>query len=204
MTGAEAEGIAAVLDFWFGPDRGATETAAAQTHLWFGGGADADRHIAERFAPLRTAAIAGELAGWEADARGRLALIVLVDQFSRNIHRGTAQAFAHDALARAWTHAGIARGHDAALPPIQRVFFYLPLEHSESREDQDLSVRLYTRLRDEAAPEDREAFTGFLDYAERHREIVRRFGRFPHRNRILGRASTAEEIEFLKHPGSSF
>jgi len=120
------------------------------------------------------------------------------------MYRNTPAAFAHDALARKWCKEGLRIGAQDALRPIERVFFYLPLEHAESVEDQELSVALYRELVSAAGPEGAEVFGGFLDYAVRHRDVIVRFGRFPHRNRILGRASTAEEIEFLKQPGSSF
>jgi uncharacterized protein (DUF924 family) len=193
-----------VLKFWFGDDiRDANEVAGARSALWWGG-QENDQAIRERFETLHEQAIWGELREWEADPRGRLALIILIDQFSRNMHRGTPDAFAHDELSQQWCLDGLDAGVDRQLQPIERVFFYLPLEHAESLLLQERCLQLYTQLRDEAAEGERELFDNYLGYARRHHEIVSRFGRFPHRNAILGRVSTPEEVEFLKLPGSSF
>ena len=127
-----------------------------------------------------------------------------VGQLPRNIHRNTPRAFAFDPIARVHCRDGIALGFDTRLRPIERVFHYLPLEHSELLADQNDSVRLFSDLVRDASGETKELFAGYLRFAERHREIIERFGRFPHRNRILGRDSTAEEIAFLQTPGSSF
>ena len=150
------------------------------------------------------AAADGSLDGWRETALGQLALIVLTDQFPRNMYRDTPAAFAFDALARRWCHEGIEAEADRALRPIERVFFYLPLEHSESLADQDLSLSVFRELALEAAPAMRESFDNFASYAVRHHAVIARFGRFPHRNAILGRASTPEEAAFLLTPGSSF
>ena len=135
-----------------------------------------------------------ELDSMANDPQGCLALIILLDQFSRNMFRGSAQAFAADEKALAHARTAVERGLDQQLPPFQRTFVYLPFEHSESLADQDRSVALFEALGDENT----------YDYAVRHRDIIVRFGRFPHRNVILGRESTPEELEFLKEPGSSF
>jgi uncharacterized protein (DUF924 family) len=193
-----------VLQFWFGTKPDDAVAAREQSSLWWSKRAATDWMIDERFGALRRSAIAGELADWEHAPRSRLALIVLVDQFSRNIFRDTPEAFAHDDQARRWCFDGIARGHDRLLRPIERTFFYLPLEHSESRDDQARSVAMFEALCAEAPPELKASMAGYLDFARRHREIVDRFGRFPHRNRILGRESTDEERSFLAQPGSSF
>lgn len=193
-----------VLGYWFGDASGDAEVIAARGALWFDPKAEVDDGIRTRFAPLRERAIDGDLDAWLALPQGRLALVILVDQFSRNLFRGDARAFAHDALARGWVDEGLRLAAQRALRPIERVFFYLPLEHSESFADQQRSVALFTALCDEVPTALRASFDGYLDYAVRHRDIVARFGRFPHRNAVLGRASTAEEIEFLKRPGSSF
>ncbi|MGL6466123.1 DUF924 family protein, partial [Aeromonas hydrophila] len=146
-----------------------------------------------------------ELAHWADAAEGRLALILLLDQLPRNIHRGTPAAFAQDAKARDLCLKGLSLGADLALPPLGRVFFYLPLEHAESREQQARSVTLFEGLAAEQADSPaRETFAGFADFARRHQVIVERFGRFPHRNAILGRQDTAEEAAFLLQPGSGF
>jgi uncharacterized protein (DUF924 family) len=193
-----------VLAFWFGRAADDAGVLASQGARWFARDAEFDAAIRERFAPLREEAVAGRLDAWLATPRGRLALILLVDQFSRNLFRGDARAFEHDPLARRWSLDGIRAGDDRALRAIERVFFYLPLEHSESLADQQRAVQLFANLRDEAPAALLGNFAGFLDYAQRHHDVIARFGRFPHRNGALGRASTAEEIAFLAQPGSSF
>jgi uncharacterized protein (DUF924 family) len=196
--------IEEVLAFWFGRATSDARVLASQGARWFARDAEFDSAIRERFMPLRTEAVSGRLDAWLGTPRGRLALILLVDQFSRNLFRGDARAFEHDALARRWSHDGIRTGDDRALRPIERVFFYLPLEHAESLVDQQRAVQLFANLRDEAPAALLGDFAGFLDYARRHHDVIARFGRFPHRNGALGRESTAEEIAFLAQPGSSF
>ncbi|HVT36633.1 MAG TPA: DUF924 family protein [Nevskiaceae bacterium] len=193
-----------VLAFWFGRSSDDAVVATEQGELWFGGDAATDALIREHYGELREQAIAGQLHEWESSAEGLLALVILVDQFSRNIHRGTAAAFAHDAMARSWARRMVANGGYARLRPIQRLFVALPLEHSEALADQQQGVALLEQLARQVPPELREKFDSYADYARRHRDIIARFGHFPHRNRILGRDSTHEEIEFLKQPGSSF
>lgn len=194
----------AVLDFWFGASGSAADVAARQRALWFAKSAANDQIVAERFAETLVAAGQGELDDWAATPRGRLALIVVLDQFPHHIHRDRGQSFAYDALSLALAMEMIQRGEDAHVTPIERVFVYLPLEHAESMAMQDLSVALYEKLAHEAAAAERGLFDGFLDYARKHRDVVARFGRFPHRNELLGRPGTPEEIEFLKQPGSRF
>jgi uncharacterized protein (DUF924 family) len=194
----------AVLEFWFPSDN------ARANALWWGKDARLDAEIRERFGSTLTAAKAGQLDEWSASPRGRLALIIVLDQLSRNIHRGDAQTYEADEQARAQTLEGLARGHDRELSPIERLFFYMPLEHSEQLEHQEQCVALIRQLAADVAAEPnvepgrRDRFAGFIDYAVRHRDIVARFGRFPHRNALLGRSSTPEELEFLRQPGSSF
>lgn len=193
-----------VLDYWFGTQVGDAATAAAQKKLWWSKDAAVDAEIRGRFGALVAAAAGGAHRNWADTPRGRLALILLFDQFPRNMYRDTPQAFAHDAQALQLALDGLAAGADSQLRPIERVFFYLPLEHAESAEMQERSVALFAALAAGVPAAERETFTGYADYAVRHRDIIRRFGRFPHRNRILGRASTPEETGFLKQPGSSF
>ena len=197
--------IEEILDFWLGscgPD-GALDPE--KRRMWFGDGRKYDAEIRERFGVFHERAARGELdQTWAGSARGRLALIVLLDQFSRHIHRGTGAAFAQDQAAQRLAADGIARGLDRGLIPAARSFFYLPLEHAEDIALQRLSVESFGRLCDDVAAACRKDYERFLDYARRHYEIIERFGRFPHRNDALGRRSTAEEIEFLKQPGSSF
>jgi uncharacterized protein (DUF924 family) len=183
---------AEVLDFWFGADDVARDA-------WFRKDAGFDALIRERFGALVEQALAGGLAGWEATAHDALALLLLLDQFTRNIFRGTPRAFAGDARALAMARAMVARGDDAALPPLRRVFVYLPFEHAEEAQAQQASLRLFGALA-AAHP----ALASFDDYAHRHAEVIERFGRFPHRNAILGRASTLEELAYLSQPGSGF
>ena len=193
-----------VLAFWFGEGSDDARILDEKGALWFKAGASVDAEVRARFGALHAAAVAGELDHWLAMPRGRLALIVLVDQFSRNLFRDDARAFAHDALARGWCEDGLALGVERNLRAAERVFLYLPLEHSESIADQQHSVALFAHLRDGVAPALRKQFENFLGYAMRHRDVILRFGRFPHRNRVLGRVSTPAEVEFLAQPGSSF
>lgn len=184
-----------VLRFWFGD--GPPYAARPE---WFRKSDDFDREIERRFAPLVEEALQDRLQGWADDPHTALARVILLDQFTRNVYRNTPKAFAGDTLALAAARAMLTAGQDAALAPVQKVFAYLPFEHAEDLSAQDTSVQLFDALAHEAP----EAGAGWLDYAHRHREIVARFGRFPHRNAILGRPSTAEEIDFLRQPGSSF
>ncbi len=187
----------AVLDFWFGapgdPERGRLRP------MWFQKSDATDREIAERFAPLIERALRGELTGWAAEPRSALAHILLLDQFTRNTLRDTPRAFAGDARALRAATAMVGARQDQVLPPEQRAFVYLPFEHAEGMAMQDEAVRLFTRLAAEAP-----VMADMLAYAHKHRDVVARFGRFPHRNAILGRQSTAEEATFLREPGSGF
>jgi uncharacterized protein (DUF924 family) len=184
-----------VLEFWFG------EPARS---LWFATRPAFDDEIRSRFGAVVAAAGAGELGPWAADSGGALALTIALDQFPRNIHRGTPAAFAHDGLARAVARRAIERGFDRAVPLDRRMFFYLPFEHSEALADQERSVALFARWVSEHPAERRADADDQMTYVVRHHEIIRRFGRFPHRNAILGRAATPDEIAFLREPGLSF
>ncbi len=194
----------AVLEFWFGGALEDGSVIAEKGRSWFHGGDAVDAEIRARFGALHEEAAVGKLDGWLVAPRGRLGLIILIDQFSRNLYRGDARAFAHDSLALGWCREGLAADEDRRLRPIERVFFYLPLEHSEALADQEQAVALFTALRAEVGVALAKPFDEFLSFAGRHRDIIARFGRFPHRNAILGRVSTAEELAFLKQPGSSF
>jgi uncharacterized protein (DUF924 family) len=174
-----------VLQFWFG------ELTPAD---WWRKDPALDRRIAGRFGPTLAAASRCELYAWRGTARGRLAEVIVLDQFSRNVHRDTAAAFANDALALALAQEAVARGCDLELTAAERAFLYLPWMHSESALIHEEALRLY------AAP----GLEHNLDFERRHKAIIDRFGRYPHRNAMLGRASTDEEIEFLKQPGSAF
>jgi uncharacterized protein (DUF924 family) len=196
--------VADILSYWFGNEAGDAGTAKAQRKLWWAKDAAVDADIRTRFGDLVKAAAAGAHDDWMATPRGRLALILLFDQFPRNMYRDTPQAFAYDPLACRLALDGIAGGVERSLRPIERVFFYLPLEHAESLPLQERCVALFTALAAAAPDADKDMFSGYVDFAVRHRDIIRRFGRFPHRNRILDRTSTPEEIAFLQQPGSSF
>ncbi len=186
-----------VLDFWFGaPD---SAEFGNQRKSWFVKDAGFDRVVAERFGPTLERALRGELDAWAATPAGALARVLLLDQFTRNAFRGKPRAFAGDAQALACASALVGSRQDESLSPVMRAFAYLPFEHAESLAMQDEAVRLFTRLV-AAAPE----LGTMLDYAHRHREVIARFGRFPHRNAILGRQSTAEELAYIATPGTAF
>jgi uncharacterized protein (DUF924 family) len=194
-----------VLAYWFGDgDRDDPRQVGERMALWFGHDAKTDAEIRERFGDAVRAAASGELEHWAATPRGRLALIILLDQLSRNAHRGTAQMYAGDERALRHACAAVDAAEDAELAFLERIFVYLPLEHAEDLAMQERCVALFRRLRDEAPPTHAQAAETYVDYAIRHRDVVARFGRFPHRNSILGRESTPEEVEFLTQPGSSF
>lgn len=206
-----------VLAFWFGypePDSGKgmsaideigeAEVAKRQSSLWWGKDAAVDAHMRQRFAACVSGALTGRLDAWAASAQGRLALILLCDQFTRNMYRDTPSAFKGDAFALAHARAGRMQGQDYELRLIERVFFYMPFEHSEQLADQDEAVMLMTALQSSARKADQSLYAGYVDYARAHQRIIARFGRFPHRNAILGRETSAEESEFLQTPGSSF
>lgn len=185
MAHDEAGSIEEVLSFWFGPE--------AEAH-WFAKDEAFDAALRRRLGGLAAAAAGGQLDDWAGTARGALALVILLDQLPRNLHRGRADAFAQDAKARAVASRAVNLRLDQSLTPRERLFLYLPFEHGESLADQERAVALIGALDDAEQ----------TDYAVRHREVVRRFGRFPHRNRALGRESTPEEVAFLAGPNSSF
>lgn len=198
-----------VRDFWFGKAPLSAEQLPRRMKLWFGDAPEetrrqVDEALRSRFGALIDRAIAGDLAQWADGPRRRLSLILLLDQFPRNIYRGTAKAFAGDEQALELALTGMQSVADAALNIVERIFFYLPLQHAESLEVQDESVAAYRRLLGEAPAELRPVFEQCVDYAGRHREVIRRFGRFPHRNGLLGRATTAEESAWLGAGGETF
>src|ERR1700687_3879420 len=196
-----------VLFFWFGPRPYAPARVQQHSRLWFGEpGApeltpQTDELIRDRFGEMTLAAEQGKLCAWESSPRRRLALILLLDQFSRNVYRGSARAFAQDLQALSLTVSGMQIGADATLDPVERLFFYMPLMHAESLDVQEESVAAFRRLLEEAPAELRRTFEGNLRSAVLHRDIITRFGRFPRRNRALGRESTPEEVEWLPPEG---
>ncbi len=179
-----------ILDFWFDGD------PATLREKWFEKNVDFDGQCARFTAAIR-AARGGHYDDWAVTPNGALALIVLLDQFSRNVFRGSPEAFAADSHARDIARATIARGFDVALTPVERMFVYLPFEHSETMGDQDESVRLFETIRDALGAKS-------SDYVHRHRDVIREFGRFPHRNAVLGRQNTPAEEEYLARPGAGF
>jgi uncharacterized protein (DUF924 family) len=199
-----------VLLFWFGPRPYAAASVRQHARLWFGARSapelipQTDELIRERFAQLMRCAESGELTAWDSSPRRRLALIVLLDQFSRHFYRGTARAYALDHQALSLSLSGMLHGADAALDPLERIFFYMPLQHAESLDVQDESVAAFRRLLEEAPAELRPTFEDALNAAIEHREIIARFGRFPHRNAVLERHSTAEEADWLSAGGQRF
>jgi len=178
--------LQALLDFWFDP---------ATQPYWFDSTADFDERLQTRFGALHARAAAGELAAWEATAPGALGLVLLLDQLPRNLFRGSARAFATDAEARRIAERTIARGDDRSLTQPQRLFLYLPLEHAEDLDAQERSVALIAELDEEPV---------WADYARAHRDVIARFGRFPHRNALLGRSSTTDELRFLQTDGAGW
>ena len=186
----------AMLTFWFGADP--QTDYPQQRKLWFGKNPAFDMDVRNRFLGDYQAAAAGALEDWKQSEKSCLALILLLDQFPRNMFRDTPQAFATDAKALSTAKHAVASRFDRALQPVERMFIYLPFEHSENLHDQKRSLALFRSLT--SAPE----LAGVVDYAQKHFDIIARFGRFPHRNRILGRESTPEELAFLEQPGASF
>jgi uncharacterized protein (DUF924 family) len=187
-----------VLDFWFLPP--AAPGYGKPRPEWFRKDPAFDAQIRERFGALIAQAVAGGLREWDLEGpQGTLARILVLDQFTRNAHRDTPGAFAGDMLALQAARALVDSGADRALEPQQRAFAYMPFEHAEDARMQECAVELFARLAQE-----HEGFTEMLDYAHRHRGVIARFGRFPHRNPILGRASTPDELQYLGQPGAGF
>ena len=185
-----------MLDFWFGAPGSAHE--GERRPEWFRKSDAFDAAIRERFMTTYEEAATGRLADWETGARRLLALIVVLDQFPRNMFRGAPRAFATDPPALAAAERMADSGWDRQLAPLERSFAYLPFEHAENRAAQERSMQLFGALARDPA------YADLLEWARKHYAIIERFGRFPHRNAILGRVSTPEEVEFLKQPGSSF
>ena len=193
-----------VLDFWFGDEPDDMKCGRDKAELWWGKNQEMDRAIEQQFGHLLNGLVSGGYREWLSSPQGRLAAIIVIDQFSRNIHRGDAKAFVSDRLALQWCLDGIDNGDDLQLRPIERVFFYLPLEHSECEKMQEASLFNYKALIAAVPESQKTLFENYLGYAKQHADIIERFGRYPHRNEILGRESTPEELEFLQQPGSGF
>jgi uncharacterized protein (DUF924 family) len=193
-----------VLEFWFGELDALGRADEAHAACWWTKDGAFDQLVRDRFGDLHGAVLTGYRDHWLSTPRGRLALVIVLDQFSRNMFRDTDRMYIGDPVALTAALGGIDRGEDHLLRHDERGFLYMPLMHSEELADQERCVALFRAWRDETDGPEGEAVGFMLSFAERHRDIVLRFGRFPHRNPLLGRTSTGEEIEFLQQPGSSF
>ena len=193
-----------VVQFWFGDVDSLGRSDVMHSRRWFMKDEALDREIADRFGDTYADVRAGLREAWLDDPRGRVAYVIVLDQFARNMFRGTARAFEGDRQALAAAVEGVARHDDAALTVSERSFLYMPYMHSEEIGMQERSVALFTELAASAPSELRASMVAAVQYAEEHREIIARYGRFPHRNTVLGRESTPEEIAFIAQPGSGF
>lgn len=194
-----------VLAFWIGPTAHDASQLDKGMKLWFGKSEEVDREIAARFADTIEALAVGLMDEWAArGARSRLAAVITLDQFPRNIHRGSARAFGYDRMALGLVKDGLLNHVDEELTEIEQVFFYLPLEHSERTADQALCVQLMEKLVKTARPDFKSFAEHTLDFAHKHKAVIDQFGRFPHRNAALGRKNTPEEDAYLAQPGAGF
>jgi uncharacterized protein (DUF924 family) len=199
-----------ILFFWFGPRPYSAPRVLQHSRIWFGEPdspeitPQADELIRDRFGELTAAAERGELSAWESSPRRRLALILLLDQFPRNVYRGGARAYTQDLKALSLTVSGMQHGADATLDPVERLFFYMPLMHAEGLEVQEESVAAFRRLVEEAPADLHRTFDSSLKAAVQHRDVIQRFDRFPHRNRALARESTPQELAWLTDEGRDF
>ncbi len=192
---------AGINAFWLGPFPEDPDAAKKASGRWYAADDQLDDEIRRTFGMAMEHALAGALSGWRETAEGALALVILLDQFTRNVYRGTSGAFSGDAMAREVATYALDMGSDRALPIPGRLLLYHPFEHSEDLEDQRRSVALFSELASEASPDWREYIDSFLRYARAHLDVIERFGRFPHRNVILGRESTPAEQEWLSTHG---
>jgi uncharacterized protein (DUF924 family) len=204
ITDDDTRRIDEVLAFWFKEQALSAPQIDRRLDIWFGEDAVFDHECKKEFSDDVDKASEGKLNHWADDPRGRLALILLLDQFRRNIYRGTADAFAMDKLALKFCVEGAMEKKDKGLTPIQQAFFYMPLQHAESRKVQEKSVKIYNRLAGAVSPTYRETFETIAQFAELHHDIVERFGRFPHRNGLLNRDNTPEEDEYLAGDSPDF
>jgi uncharacterized protein (DUF924 family) len=188
-----------LLDFWFGNLGSADLPSSDRTNLWFGENDEIKKKLVDTFNQEYLEAIEGKLNDWEKTPRGRLALIILLDQFSRYVHRRSAKAFAYDSRAQQLCIEGLRHQMDHSLTLIERVFFYMPLVHAENNLEQEKSIRLYQELVSLSMTETTQVYQLFLAYAYAHFRVIKEFGRFPQRNALLGRDSTDAELAFLKN-----
>ena len=201
MSAADAKDV---LEFWFRDATRSPEALERRGAVWFQADPAFDRECATRFATLLENAARGALDGWAQTPHGRLALVILLDQMPRNIHRGSPAAFAHDAQAADHCVAGVESGQDRSLHPVERIFLYMPLQHAEDLGLQRRSIEQFESLAAEVDDVWRGYFAENVRYAREHHDIVERFGRFPHRNRTLGRDSTEEELRYLADGAPTF
>lgn len=195
-----------VLDFWIGEAGNSAEAATSKNKMWFAKSSKIDFEIRQKFLSLLETLAAGPLADdWSGrGARERLAAIIVLDQFSRNLFRDSPRAFSQDALALRLCKEGLSRREDLTLSEAERIFFYLPLEHSEDIGDQTRAVEMFSALHKDARSDFRKLTESTLEYAYAHKAVIEQFQRFPHRNEVLARASTSEELAYLAKPGSGF
>lgn len=196
--------IDAILSFWFEERELSAPQIDGRMDTWFGEDPVFDHEIAKEFSQDMELAADGKLDHWVKESRGRLALILLLDQFRRNVYRSTAEAFSMDKQALKLCVEGAMEKADKGLTPIERVFFYMPLQHAESRKVQQKSCDIYNKLAEAVSPTYKETFETIAQFAELHRDIIERFGRFPHRNALLDRRNTPEEEEFLSGDSPNF
>jgi uncharacterized protein (DUF924 family) len=204
ITDDDARRIDEILSFWFKEQELSAPQIDRRMDIWFGENPDFDDEVEAKFSDDVAGASTGKLDHWAEDPRGRLALIILIDQFRRNIYRNTEKAFSRDRLALKLCVEGAMEKKDKSLTPIQKVFFYMPLQHTESRKVQTKSAELYSRLAESVSPTYRETFLTVAQFAELHKDIVDQFGRFPHRNALLGRENTPEEDKYLAGDSPDF
>jgi len=193
-----------VLQFWFGDDLESPHAVAKLSQQWFASDPTFDGVIRERFGSLPDRVLNGDFSDWRMAARPTLALLLVLDQFTRNLFRGSAESVAYDAAAVEISLEALALGFDGELHPLEAVFLYLPFEHAEDMVLQGKSVALFRKLAERAPRPLADQFSSFLEFAEQHQVVIEQFGRFPHRNAVLGRQSTAEEVEFLRSDGKTF
>ena len=192
-----------VLKFWFGVQEDGFPIEN-KSQLWFSGSAEADRIIQSRFGSYIEKALAGNMESWKSTPRGQLALIILLDQFTRSIYRKTPQAFSGDSLAREIAHENIKKGWNKDLSFSERTFIYMPFMHSEELADQELCIELFNELKNEVPDNRKEQIKNSIYFAKDHRDIIARFGRFPHRNKTLRRESTPAERAYLEDGANSY
>ena len=204
MTDDDQARIEQILSFWFKEQELSAPQIDRRMDIWFGEDLVFDHEIEKEVSDDIEKASDGKLGHWTDEPHGRLAVILLLDQFRRNIYRGTVKAFSHDNVALKLCVEGAMEKKDKGLTPIQRVFFYMPLQHAESRRVQAKSVELYERLAESVSPTLQETFLTVAQFAELHKDIVDQFGRFPHRNSLLGRENTPEEDEYLAGDSPDF